>query len=642
MFFNRLALSDLRKNAHEEKMFIFACMAVCALNLVINLLQDNTENVSDMVNTVSAILKSGCFIIGCFSVFFLIYVHNFLMKSKTKMYGLYYLLGLSRSDLIKITFFSKVWNFVFSMIGGILSGIIFTKALILLLAKMLDTPNIHFSIHLQPIMIVTLFFLAIFFLLLWLNIRTIYKVSPIQLLHAEEAGEREPKARWVLAVIGFICLGIGYTISMVSKLSVDQGLFILLFMVAVILVIVGTYLLFLVGTIALLKFFKKREKIYYQPRNFISISGMIFRMKQNGISLANITILLTMTLITWIFTINLYFSIDIVMDKLYSRDIMLSSELPKQKLDEFIAKQADKNHLLVKNAVVFEMSPPLSGKLQNNIVNREGAGEFLVMTERQYSVFEKKSLDLKANQVVIFTSNPKVNESNNIQFGESKYDISKIIRELRDFPKVTSMVNDIFIVKDEVEISKIEKYYEWENKRTQTDYSPVLETHNLFDIQGTQKNKDEFLKSLDYVGKYLNKEQNKKNYKSFISGLSFIGFLLGANFILAVGLIVYHKQISEGQADKKNFDILQKVGLSHKEVKKIVNLQVFWTFFLPIAITVLHTIFAMKMITQMLADFQIDNKTIIMYTSVIILGIILLYYIVYKITSKAYYQQVER
>ncbi|MDR1522004.1 MAG: hypothetical protein LBS28_04040 [Streptococcaceae bacterium] len=649
MFFNKLALSDFRKNAREEKMFLFATIMIYALNIIIHLLQNSVKTLMlQGVNITAQFLVLGEFVIGFFSVIFLIYIHSFLMKSKTKVYGLYYTLGLSRFDLVKISFFAKLWNFIFSMIGGILTGVIFSKAGVLLLGKMLNAHNLTLSIHLQSIMQVILLFSIIFLILLLINIRMIYKISPIALLHAEEIGEKEPKSRWILTVIGFLSLGVGYVIS-ISIQSPIEALF--LFFIAALLVIIGTYLLFIVGTIALLKFFKKREKVFYQPRNFISISGMIFRMKQNGTSLANIAVLLTMTLVTLIVSINLSLAADTLSKKLFPKEISLTSSLPKEEYQSLITQEADEAHVSLKSVVNYQMTGMFLGSLKNHVMYPGSMNTFHLMTEEQYAKLEKKSLHLKANQLVILSYGAQFKEDK-IQFGKEKYEVCKVIQKIKGLPEGTeNIASFIFIVKDEAEIQKISKDYPLinasANKVKQEKGFVSLDTYTLFDLKGSKKDKEKFVKRLYSLPEDKMEVRSKAEYlayyKGFIAGLLFIGIILGTGFVLAAGLVIYYKQVSEGQADQKNFEILQKVGLSHKEVKKVINIQVFWVFFLPIATTVLHTIFAMPMILKILSAFGLhDIKTLWGFSSGIILGIVVLYYFIYKQTSKAYYKQIKR
>jgi putative ABC transport system permease protein len=481
------------------------------------------------------------------------------------------------------------------------------------------------------------------------NLRQIHLAKPVELLKGGQVGEKEPKTKWILTLIGLLCLGIGYYIALTTESPLRA---LNLFFLAVIFVMIGTWALFTAGSIALLKILRKNKKFYYKTNHFINVSGMIYRMKQNAVGLANICILSTTVLVMVSTTVSLYIGMEDVLRTSYPRDISLKAQnVSKEKAEELnfmIREQAEKNGIAIKNITkyrslalaVIQDKNYFTDDSNNFDVSKLGFLEFMPLSE--YNGMMNKSITLKENEVLLFTYRGEIAEDSINVLG-NEFKIKERINSM-DVSGISSAVvaNGYFVVMPDEK--NIEKVYS-SSTRTSGNMGD-LSYYFAFDTDDSAEKEIKLtkeinnkIKGLSIDGRAEGLEESREAFFSIYGGLFFLGIFLGALFIMATVLIIYYKQISEGYDDKDRFEIMQKVGMSKEEIKKSIGSQVLMVFFLPLLTAIIHIAFAFKVIVKLLALLNLTNVTLfISCTAGTILVFAIFYAIVYGLTSKVYYR----
>ncbi|MEG0692762.1 MAG: ABC transporter permease, partial [Oscillospiraceae bacterium] len=355
-FYTKLAFTNIKKNSKTYIPYILTCICTIMMFYMVRTLAMN-EGLMNMTGgqQLSIILELGSFVVGIFSLIFLFYTNSFLIKRRKKEFGLFNILGMEKKHISKIMTLESVFVGIFSFIVGILGGIVLTKLMYMLLCKLLQFEiPLKFDINLSAIIMTAILFLVIFLINLLNALRQVQLAKPIELLAGGNVGEKEPKTKWIMAILGFLTLGAGYYIAVSAKNPVEaMGLF----FVAVILVIIGTELLFIAGSIAILKILRKNKRFYYQTKHFTTVSGMMYRMKQNAAGLSNICILSTMVIIMIAGTVSLYVGMNDVMGTQFPRNIVLSSyDISNEqnvKINEIIKDNADKFNVNLENQLEY-------------------------------------------------------------------------------------------------------------------------------------------------------------------------------------------------------------------------------------------------------------------------------------------------
>ncbi|NLZ46231.1 MAG: ABC transporter permease, partial [Clostridiales bacterium] len=551
---------------------------------------------------------------------------------------------------------------------GLGLGILLDKLIYLILLKLIDFKvALGFYISKGAIIRSLILFFAIFFLIFLNSIRQIYFSKPIELLHGGNTGEREPKSKWIVALIGVLCLGSGYYISVSINNPVDAIMF---FFVAVILVVIGTYLIFTSGSIVLLKMLRKNKKYYYKTNHFISVSGMIYRMKQNAVGLGNICILVTMVLVIVSSTLSLWFGIDDMIDTICHHDIMLKTYLSDgTDMYNIVKNEIELGGYKIKGSESFS-SLSMALELNKNQLIADEKDVFLYYDDadklssmRYVTVFNLDDYNnlsnlnetLEDNEILIHCQNKK-NEYkyNDLSLYENNF---KVKEKLNSFPKsalgaTMSFVDNIqIVVKDKNVLDSLYQY----QKNKYSDNAGEIMVYNGFNIDATD---DEEITLAQKTNKILqeNKENSDIIYYNFGSkvedageahalygGFLFLGLFLGTLFTIATILIIYYKQISEGYDDKDRFEIMQKVGMSRHEIKKTIHSQILTVFFLPLITAGIHVAFAFPVITKVLEILRLTNTMVFAISTIstfVIFSII--YSIIYSLTAKTYYKIVSR
>lgn len=653
LFYPKLAASNMKKHARLYVPYLLTCIGTVMMYYIITALSRN-KSLEEAYGgpQVQIFLGFGCWVIGIFAVIFLFYTNGFLIKQRKKEFGLFNILGMEKRHISKIIFIETVYTALVSLILGLGAGILFSRLVELALYKLLRF-HVKMGIEIVPSAIgsTILLFGAIFFLILLNSLRQIHLSNPIELLRGGNVGEREPKAKWLLALIGFLCLGGGYYISLTTKSPLEA---VFLFFVAIVLVMIGTYCLFTSGSIAVLKLLKKNRGFYYQTRHFTSISGMMYRMKQNAVGLANICILSTGVLIMLSTTCSLYTGMEDLVRNRYPRDVQISgasmTDEDAAKIDAAVSEVTEEKKLETANTVryrymgltmiregnTFLAEGEKSGMLGNNVAS------IVCIPLEDFNRQKGTSETLKENQVLLYEANGSV-EGDRITLEGQEFEVKKRLDSLFLPPDQADALTDSFylVVPDRETVAGMVG----ENQETQEEVRNFGYYYG-FDTEGEEGLQTAVVKE---IGKRLGDQQvpcyvegeegSRDNFYSLYGSMLFLGIFLGLLFVMATVLIIYYKQITEGYEDKERFHIMQKVGMSRREVKASIHSQVLAVFFLPLLMACVHTVFAYPVVKKIMIIMNLTNTVIFIQTSLVTVAAFAVFYVlIYSLTAKIYYR----
>ena len=667
--FSRLAKQNIRNNKSTYIPYMITCIFCIAMIYMMEFLRDcpTLDQAVRQADEVRMIVFTGEIVVEIFCIIFLIYSNSFLMKRRQKEIGLYNILGLERNHIGIVMFLETIITSIGSLAGGIAAGIIGSKLALLLLLKLLHIPSVlGFYISVKGIFTCLFMFGIVFLMILFLNLAKIHLSRPVELLRGNNTGEKEPVAKWLMALIGFICLGAGYYLAVTTESPIKA---ITIFLLAVILVMAGTYLLFTAGSIVILKFLRRRKSFYYRTGNFISISGMLYRMKQNAIGLASICILSTGVLLMISMTVSIYFGMNDIMLNRYPYDVDMSvtsiSEDECQTAIEAFEKAIADNKVPVEKSVeeiYLDIVCSKNGdqiliKPANTIRNSDSVLVLSLLNQAEYERLTGISANL--NDGEIFAWYPSAVQKDSVTVDETEFTVKKWL-DKNPLTCGEDAVSDnaVLVVTDE-------DFKKFDEMRTEmykgVSSAPAgedLTLHLGLDITGSETDKIDFGTPVMEVVKDLKKngglsenswitsgirQQEYESYYADNGSLLFIGIFLGSLFLMGTAMIIYYKQISEGYEDQKRFEIMQKVGLSRREVRSSVRRQILMVFFLPLLMAMLHIIMAFPMIRRMLLLFGMTNtKLFIGCTAGTVLIFAVVYGLIYLMTARSYYHIVER
>ena len=672
--YGKLAVTNLKNNGKSYVPYILAS----AFSVMMYFIMDNLYRNRSLVekgSPLAIMLSYADVVLLIFSVIFLFYINSFLIKRRKKELGIYNILGMGKGHLGKMLFIESVITTAASVIGGILAGILFGKLVYLVLLKILHLKrDIVYMISPVSIGITAAIFGGIFFVIFLYNLVQMKLSNPIELLRGGNTGEREPKTKWLMTIIGIACLAGGYYISLTTKEPLQA---LGQFFIAVLLVVVGTYALFMAGSITLLKILRRKKSYYYKTRHFTAVSGMIYRMKQNAVGLANICILSTMVLVMVSMTVSLYGGMNDVITTRFPYEAQITSSGINQKeeeqIEEIIKNMTKKNHTVPTSQIRFHMGRFTT--VYNNKTKKfdmMAAGDYansnvadLVMIPlSDYNQTEGKNVNLKENEVLLYHRNHNRNDNRShkksdtdtqkdkkvIQLNNRSY---KVVDELDRLAiakaDTTSFIDGWYVVVKDSSIitSYLKDIYENSNIYDELkEYYGKIQYSYSFNLNGSRANRAKTAKSIQ---KQLQKkitncsvesrELSRESFYELYGGFLFIGIFLGIIFLMATTLIIYYKQISEGYDDRERYQIMQKVGMSKKEVRQSIRSQVLLVFFLPLIMAVIHLAFAFKIITKLLSVLNLTNVSLFfMYTVGTVAVFAVIYAIIYSITAKEYYK----
>lgn len=665
-FYPKLAFDGIRKNKRMYIPYILTCVGMIMMYYIISFLHysDTLSHLVFGAGTTQSMLGFGSWVIAIFACIFLFYTNSFLTRRRKKEFGLYNILGMGKRNIGFILLWETIIIAFFSLVVGLLLGFAFSKLAELGLVNMLQSEvSYTLSVSFDAIKMTLILFGAIFLLLFLNSLRQVRFSSAVSLLKSENVGEKPPKGNWFFGVLGVLILGVAYYIAV----SIEDPISALLwFFVAVVMVVVGTYLIMIAGSVLFCRILQKRKGYYYKPNHFVSVSSMVYRMKRNGAGLASICILATMVLVIISSTMCLYFGIEDSLNNRYPRDINMdyqfadSSDLGNENIDllrSYILKVAEDYDVTPEN--VYDYRRALIGGLvegnkvecdsslnYSNTFSFSDVYQFYFVPLEDYNRMMNTNETLEDDEVLLYTNRDEYKEST-LSF--NRCGTFKIKKNLDSFigsgEAALSMLSSAFVV-----VPDIEKTVASFDNMTYEDGGKMMTLKWTYDFN-TGLDEEEQIKFYnklemfypDNEAKYesLNVESraiNEDDYYALFGGLLYLGIILSIVFIFAAVLIIYYKQISEGYEDQARFDIMQKVGMTKREIRKSINSQLLTVFFLPLVGAGLHLAFAFPIIQKILMMFNLFNVTLFAVTTIIsFIVFALLYTLVYRITSNAYY-----
>jgi putative ABC transport system permease protein len=657
-FYPKLAAGNMKKNARTYVPYMLTCIITVAMYYIVKSLSQN-PGVKEMIGGgyLSELMFIGSHVVALFAVIFLFYTNSFLVKRRKKEFGVFNILGMEKRHLAWVLGWETAYLALGSLVLGLLLGIIMDKAMYLLVGKIIGGGvPLGFFVSARVIGQTVQIF-AVIFLLICINaIRQVHVADPIALLQAGNAGEKEPSTRWLLALAGLVSVGGGYYIAVTVS---DPVASLLLFFVAVVLVIIGTYLLFTAGSIALLKILRKNRKYYYRTRHFVSVSGMIYRMKQNAVGLANICVLSTMVLVMVSTTTSLMIGMEDVVRERYPADIMVyfKGDAPQgnQAYIEAIRALQRERGLAVKNEMAY-LYLGLSASNEYKYEESHEIGvtsaldymdELFLITLDDYNAVMKERKTLEEGEVMVYSNRTSYDLPVFRLLGREYRVAEKLDSFVGNGQYSANMSNTVYIVVPDREA--LLEIYDAQRELLGENARGIRQVYG-FDMDADEEEQNAFyndlLDCMAQNGISAVTEARAEARSSFISlygGLFFIGVFLGVLFVMATVLIIYYKQISEGYDDRERFSIMQKVGMSRDEVKSAIHSQVVTVFFLPLIVAGIHVTAAFPLISKLLVLMQLTNtKLFIACTGACFLVFAVMYVFVYNLTARTYYRIVSR
>lgn len=660
LLYARLAKTNLSKNRQNILPYLLSCIGTVVMFFIMDTLAQGS-GFDSMIgkDTILTVMGMGTYIIGLFAVIFLIYSNSFLAKRRKKEFGLFQILGMEKKHLAKILFFESLYLWAASLGIGILLGVLLYRLLFLVLMKLTGlNGTIGFAFSAKAVGSTMLLFGLTFVINFLLSLRQIHVSQPVELLHGGAQGEREPKTKLLTAVLGFMLLGVGYYLALTSQSSMDA---LDKFFNAIALVMVGTYCLFSAGSIAFLKILKKNKNYYYQTRHFTSISGMLYRMKQNAVGLANICILSTGVLLVISISTCLWTGIEEVTYTRFPHQISIEAnsgimktvEPVSQKMIEEVKTGIDQ-HLeekqLRKKYESDQRYYVMLAVVDRNKVEKtqsdDAAASTLIkiMEESEYNQVTGEQVELEPGQALVFQAKQKNYGYDTIELGNQTYEVKKWNTDKKSYilDEKTQVYETMTVVTRNKEAKeayaavqgKEPEGYSWE-------YALVL----IGDAGEQITVGDEIetiLTESSFNGWVEVREKERNTVYSLYGSLLFLGVFVGVLFLMGAVMIIYYKQVSEGFDDRKRFQIMQKVGMSRKEIRQTIQSQVVTVFFLPLAVAVVHTMVAFPLTRRIMAMLNFpDSNLFLVATAITIAAFAVVYLIVYVLTARAYYKIVE-
>lgn len=662
--YRKLAFTNIKNNGSLYLPYIISGMVTVAMFYIMMFL-NNSKGLEKIYGSsyLTSIMALGVGIIAVFSYIFIFYTNSFIIKRRKKEIGVYNILGMEKRHIAKLMGIETVTVALIAIIGGIVTGILFSKLSILLLYKILAVKEtVKFEINFSTIINTLIVFGILYALTLIYNMMQIKLANPIELLRGGNVGEKEPKSKWLMAIIAVGCLAVAYYIS----ITTENPLKVLsLFFVAVLLVIIGTYLLFIAGSIVFLKMLRKNKKFYYNKKHFAAVSGMIYRMKQNAGGLASICILSTMVLVIIASTVSLYIGLD---DELKTRYPMEAvSYVDYLKVDENVDTVRDHIKQIIEdegrtitdektygyfNMLTKQNDNSLEKTSENDSL---GNGTYVNIVTKDAlcnleDTFDEKDIPELTDDSVVVYGMKKFNYDS-IKILGRKFDVkeSKYYKIKKDAYISSGFTNEYYIVVNNMDT--LTQIFDLQ-KEVYGDRAFTFRNTIGFDFDGTKQQK---IDCVNKINKYLvsdakkeigsgtayveGRAENEEAVYTLYGGLFFLGIFLGAMFLMVTVMIIFYKQTSEGYDDKDRYEIMEKVGMSNAEVKKSIQSQVRMVFFLPIVTAAIHVAAAFPMLRRLLVMFNLTDTQLMIECMIgTLLVFLAIYYLVFKLTSRTYYK----
>ena len=666
----KLAANSMRKNGRLYAPYIVTCIMIVAVYYILHFL--GYSGIMDGMpggHTATDMMQMGTYIMTLFGLLFLFYTQATLIKGRKKEFGLYSILGMNRFNLGRILFFETLFTWSAAIVGGLIAGIGLSKLAELGFTKLIEAPvRYTFSISVNSVIMTVLTYSAIFCLIYINSIRQVGFASPIELVTADKAGERPPKSNWLVGILGLVSLGAGYYIA----LRIQQPMAALMwFFVAVILIMIGTYLLLIAGSVILCRMLQKDKDYYYRTNHFVSVSSMIYRMKRNGAGLASICILLTMILVMMSSTSALYTGAEQCLNVRYPNEVGAFAckygydenlEDLGDKLDADLKAAAEEHGAeITNNKTYYEWS--ISGYFDNSkldvtlnsksnlaFINYDKVAQILFIDADVYNRVFGYNETVAPGEALVGTAK-NIDIGDVITIGDVPFKVTKRIddriAEIDPAAEVSASPGIFMIVNDVKEVAKnYTKYADYDGEPMlawfwDCRFDTGLDADEQVVLADTlDKLIKEELQPLDFDNCYCEShEAERGDFVSTFGGLFFLGILLSIIFLVSCVIIMYYKQVSEGFEDQSRFDIMQKVGMTKEDIRKSINSQMLTVFLIPIIFACIHLAVVLPIVNKLLMLFGLfDIPRLIISSGVCILICSIVYAVIYRVTSNAYYR----
>lgn len=672
-FYRRLAWTGIRQNKKLYLPYLLACIGVVMVCYIVSFLGQSPV-LKNMPGGGSAqsFLSMGFGVMCVFSLIFLFYTNSFLIRRRKKEFGLYNILGMGKRHLALVLLWETVMMLAITLVGGLFFGVLFSKAAELALARILGGGVTYtMTVGLSSVIQTVFLFLVIFFLIYLNTLRQVHLTSPIALLRSENAGEKPPRANWIIALLGLVVLGGAYywAITVEDPITAMVGFF-----VAVAMVVVGTYLLFVAGSVTLCRLLQRNKRYYYKTNHFVSVSSMVYRMKRNGAGLASICILCTMVLVMISSTSCLYIGVEDSMRSRYPRHINLDgmvdtvdtlSEDRLNQVRELAEETVERYGATMSNVVDYRVAGFVGIQKENQIIlentfqnsynveDMANTWQVFVAPLEDYNKLMGKHEELVNGETLVFTTKEDSYTYDTVKLGDAVtlsvagqvdsfadngVDTMQIVPSIYLFvPDFANVMEQLGEVSKDSEVFSISPHWFYGfdlncDDETQKSIAQDLQKE-LRDMEIAEGDEEFFHVLLESAA------QERADTYGLYGGLFFLGILLGVVFILAAVLIIYYKQICEGYEDQSRFDIMQKVGMTKDEIRRSINSQVLTVFFLPLLMAGVHLAFAFPLIRKLLLLFGLTNVWLFATVTVVcFVAFALFYVIIYRLTSRSYFR----
>lgn len=646
-FYGSLALNNVKKNAKGYVPYMLTCMISIMIFYIMAAIVYNPD-VTRMFGgtTLRSLLTFGMWIVGIFSAVFLFYTNTFLIKQRKKELALYNILGMAKRHIGKVMLLETIFVSAVSLIIGLIAGMVLGKLFFLLLLRVLvvELP-MEYQLSAEGALLTAALFGAIFLIVLLCNLGRISLANPIQLMAGSRQGEKEPRTKWLLVLVGLGAVGAGYYMA-ITVVSPIQALGV--FFGATLLVIAGTYLLFTAGSIALLKLLKKKKSFYYKTEHFTAVSGMLYRMKRNAAGLASICVLSTMVLVTISTTVSMQVGIGDILDRQIPYDIQARSQEPLTKKEaavltnqlETALNQYGAEH---GNVVSYPCVATYGYEEGNRVIpietfspDKELVQVYLVPMEG--SRLERDYGPLAEDEIVI--GGEREIDGETFGIGSMEFRVKEGNSDFKTAAELGTIAIPYYIlVKDQQVVDEIR------STAREAFSTEIYFTGVNLDSQSSDKIKAVAKKLSKETGRAINVENRQTGameLHSIYGGLLFVGIFLGLLFTIATVLMIYYKQITEGYEDSESYHIMQKVGMSLAEIRRSIRSQILIVFFLPLIAALFHVAAAFNMMSRLLIAIQITNVWLFVgATAATVLAFAVIYVAVYTLTAREYYRLVK-
>ena len=657
----RLALTNLKKNRRLYYPYAIMTIVSTAISYIFASLAFHPDlGQVKGANGVTQVLGFGMIVVMLAVAIMVLYANSFVMKQRSKEFGVYSILGLEKKHLLLMTFLENVVYSTSTILTGLLLGLALDKLFYALLLKTMQMPVVLTSVfQLKNVAIVLAYLYGIFILVSLVNIGKLGLTDSLKLVQGKKRGDKKTGFLWLQTLLALILLGAGYVIAQLVTSPIQA---IPSFFGATLLVILGTYLLFQAGVISLLNWLKNRQTYYYKPDNFISVSNLIFRMRKNALGLATITILSTMFLVTMVGGLNIYIGgKDYIANQNpndYSIDVVMEPTTSKTQVEEWADAILEEAKIPVESKVVY----PYQQAYFSNVTNQQVAflsdekaasidfsdlGVGFILDQASYEKMTGQKLELEADQVAIYSKGVQFQADQTLAFDEKEMEVAQVLSEnvtLGHLPDHVSfnvsqylivVVQDLTIFENQAENHY---YMGFESSLSEEEQVDSQETFlsGSFESELWESN---ILPDGTNAISLAYRAYATRNFFSFAGSLFFIGLLLSLTFLMAVVLVIYFKQISEGYEDRDRFIIMTKVGLDENQARQSIRKQLLMVFFLPILLAIVHLGFAYKMLSAILVSIGVVNMKLMLHVTIgICLVYFLLYLMVFVITTRTYKQ----